>query len=166
MPNHYPPGALVAPDPPSSVLLDELTKAGVSFDVSTSARAEHARDWWPRLLPDVAIGHVENWPGVVVRAHSTSDVSATLRVAQEQRVAVAAQGGRSGVGGGAVPTPGAIALDLTGLRDVIALDATSSTVRVQAGVFGPDLERFVRALGYTVGHVPQSFDLAPLGGRM
>lgn len=164
MPNHYPSGALVAPDPSSSVLLEELTRAGVSFDVSTSARAEHARDWWPRLIPDVASGHVENWPGVVVRAHSTSDVSATLRVAQDHRVAVTAQGGRSGVGGGAVPPPGSIALDLTGLRDVIALDATSSTVRVQAGVFGPDLERFVRALGYTAGHFPQSFDLATVGG--
>ena len=164
MPNHYPSGALVAPDPSSSVLLDELTRAGVSFDVSTSARAEHARDWWPRLIPDVASGHVENWPGVVVRAHSTSDVSATLRVAQDHRVGVTAQGGRSGVGGGAVPTPGSIALDLTGLREVIALDATSSTVRVQVGVFGPDLERFVRALGYTVGHLPQSFDLATVGG--
>ena len=164
MPNHYPPDALVAPDAAPVALLDELTRIGVSFDVSTGERAEHARDWWPRLIPDVAHGHVENWPGVVVRAQSTSDVSATLRLAQEHRVSVTAQGGRSGVVGGAVPAPGAIALDLTGLNEVIALDAVSSTVRVQAGVFGPDLERFVRSLGYTVGHFPQSFDLATVGG--
>jgi len=164
MPNHYPPGVLVAPDAAPDALLTELTKAGVSFDVGTSERAEHARDWWPRLLPDVARGHVENWPGVVVRAHSTSDVSATVRLAQEHRVAVTAQGGRSGVVGGAVPGPGSIALDLTGLNEVIALDTVSSTVRVQAGVFGPDLEHFVHDLGYTVGHFPQSFDLATVGG--
>ena len=164
MPNHYPPGVLVAADAAPHTLLDELTKIGVSFDVSTGERAEHARDWWPRLIPDVARGHVESWPGVVVRAHSTSDVSATLRLAQEHRVAVTAQGGRSGVVGGAVPSPGAIALDLTGLNEVIALDTVSSTVRVQAGVFGPDLERFVHSLGYTIGHFPQSFDLATVGG--
>jgi alkyldihydroxyacetonephosphate synthase len=164
MPNHYPPGMLVAPDAITDTLLDELTTLGVSFDVRTSERAEHARDWWPRLILDVARGHVENWPGVVVRAHSTSDVSATLRLAQEHLVAVTAQGGRSGVVGGAVPAPGSIALDLTGLNEVIALDTVSNTVRVQAGVFGPDLERFVHDLGYTVGHFPQSFDLATVGG--
>jgi alkyldihydroxyacetonephosphate synthase len=164
MPNHYPPGVLVASDAAPGVLLDELTKIGVSFDVSTGERAEHARDWWPRLIPEVARGHVENWPSVVVRAHCTSDVSATLRLAQEHHVSVTAQGGRSGVVGGAVPAPGAIALDLTGLDEVIALDTVSSTVRVQAGVFGPDLERFVQGLGYTVGHFPQSFDLATVGG--
>jgi alkyldihydroxyacetonephosphate synthase len=164
MPNHYPPGVLVAPDAAPDSLLAELTRAGVSFDVGTGERAEHARDWWPRLLPEVARGHVESWPGVVVRVHSTSDVSATLHLAQEHRVPVTAQGGRSGVVGGAVPAPGAIALDLTGLNEVIALDTVSSTVRVQAGVFGPDLERFVRNLGFTVGHFPQSFDLATVGG--
>jgi len=164
MPNHYPPGRLVAPDAAPSALLDELAKVGVSFDVSTMERAEHARDWWPRLIPDVARGHVENWPGVVVRANSTSDVSATLRVAQELRIPITAQGGRSGVVGGAVPAPGAIALDLTGLDEVVDLDTVSSTVRVQAGVFGPDLERFLRDLGFTVGHFPQSFDLATVGG--
>jgi alkyldihydroxyacetonephosphate synthase len=164
MPNQYPVGSLVAPAPSSSTLLDELNQAGVSFDVATNERAEHARDWWPRLIPHTASGKVESWPGVVVRAHSTNDVSATLRVAQEHRVAVTAQGGRSGVVGGAVPSPGSIALDLTGLNEVIALDAVSSTVRVQAGVFGPDLERFVQDLGYTVGHFPQSFELATVGG--
>ena len=63
-----------------------------------------------------------------------------------------------------MPSSGAIALDLTGLNEVIALDALSCTVRVQAGVFGPDLEQFVRKMGFTVGHFPQSFDLATVGG--
>jgi alkyldihydroxyacetonephosphate synthase len=164
MPNQYPPGALTAPVAAPGEVLDELTMIGVSFDVSTKERADHARDWWPRLIADVARGHVESWPGVVVHAHSTSDVSAVLRLAQGHRLAVTVQGGRSGVVGGAVPAPGAIALDVTGLDDVIALDEVSSTVRVQAGVFGPDLERFVQARGYTVGHFPQSFDLATVGG--
>ena len=56
-----------------------------------------------------------------------------------------AQGGRSGVVGGAVPEAGAIALDLTGLSRVIDVDEISSTVRVEAGVFGPDLEAALRA---------------------
>jgi alkyldihydroxyacetonephosphate synthase len=37
---------------------------------------------------------------------------------------------------------------------------------VQAGIFGPDLERALREVGQTVGHFPQSFDLATVGGWM
>jgi alkyldihydroxyacetonephosphate synthase len=164
MPNAYPHAPLDAPAPSSEGLLEDLAAAGVTYSVATIDRAEHARDWWPPLIADVARGHVERWPGVVVRANSTDDVVATLRVASAHGVSVCPQGGRSGVGGGAVPSAGAIALDLTGLNCVVTLDETSSTVRVQAGVFGPDLEAATRARGFTVGHFPQSFDLATVGG--
>lgn len=164
MPNRYPEGTLDAPPPAAVELLDDLRAAGLDVDVSTTSRAEHARDWWPRSLPGVERGEVTHWPGAVVRPRSTDQVSAALRIAYAHRVAVTAQGGRSGVVGGAVPSAGAVALDLTGLNRVLALDATSRTVRVEAGVFGPDLEEDVRAHGLTVGHFPQSFDLATVGG--
>jgi alkyldihydroxyacetonephosphate synthase len=163
MPNHYP-GALEAPSPLETSVLDELTRAGVTIETSASERAEHARDWWPRLIPDVAAGRVENWPGVVVRAQSTDDVRATLRVASSHGISVTAQGGRSSVVGGATPSRGAIALDLTGLNRVLDIDEISGTVRVEAGVFGPDLESALAREGLTAGHFPQSFDLATVGG--
>jgi alkyldihydroxyacetonephosphate synthase len=163
MPNHYP-DDLVAPSLLELSVLDELTQAGLVIATSDHERADHARDWWPRLIPDVASGRVENWPGVVVMAHSTDDVRATLRVASAHGVAVTAQGGRSSVVGGAMPTPGAIALDLTGLNRVLEVDDVSGTVRAEAGVFGPDLEDALAPLGLTVGHFPQSFDLATIGG--
>ena len=164
MPNAYPPGSLEAPAPAASELLADLAGAGLTCSITDLDRADHARDWWPPLIAEVARGHVERWPGVVVFARSTADVSATLRVASARGVAVTPQGGRSGVVGGAVPAPGAIALDLTGLNRILDFDETSSTVRVEAGVFGPDLEKTTRARGFTVGHFPQSFDLATVGG--
>ena len=41
---------------------------------------------------------------------------------------------------------------------------SSGTVRVEAGVFGPDLEAALAPYGLTAGHFPQSFDLATVGG--
>jgi alkyldihydroxyacetonephosphate synthase len=164
MPIAYPAGTLDAPAPASEGFLAELAHAGLRYSVATSERADHARDWWPPLIAEAARGEVRRWPGVVVFASSTADVGATLRVAAAHGVTVTAQGGRSGVGGGAVPRAGAVALDLTGLSRVLELDETSSTVRVEAGVFGPDLERATRARGFTVGHFPQSFELATVGG--
>ncbi len=144
--------------------MEALTGAGIAVDVTTAERAEHSRDWWPRLIALSARGEVERWPGAVVRPTTTREVSETLRLASEYHVVVTPQGGRSGVVGGAVPETGAIALDLTGLDKVVSVDEVSNTARVEAGVFGPDLESLLQPLGLTVGHFPQSFDLATVGG--
>jgi len=166
MPNSYPAGPLARG--PSTLappeLLDDLTEVGVEFDTSVDVRADHGRDWWPLSIPDVANGRVPQWPGVVVRPTSSEDVSRVLQVASRHGVAVTAQGGRSSVLGGAVAPEGTIALDMTGLDRVLDIDTVSGTVTVEAGVFGPDLERAVKETGWTVGHFPQSFELATVGG--
>jgi len=166
MPNEYPAGTVVdaAASLASDALLEDLRIANVAFDTSTATRADHGRDWWPLTLPDVARGHVPRWPGVVVRPTSSEDVSRVLIIASKHHVAVTAQGGRSSVVGGAVAPEGAIALDLTGLDRVLDIDVVSGTVSVEAGVFGPELDRAVAVEGFTVGHFPQSFALATVGG--
>ena len=166
MPIEYPDSTFGAAAPPSveSSLLADLSSAGVAFDVDGPTRADHGRDWWPLTIRDVANGLVPQWPGVVVRPNTTTQVSQTLEIASRHLIAVTAQGGRSGVVGGAAARDGTIALDLTGLNRIVSVDEVSGTVRVQAGVFGPDLEDHVQALGWTVGHFPQSFDLATVGG--
>ena len=166
MPNEYPPGSLEHAPPAwaATKLLDDLKSAGVAYDTSTRERADHGRDWWPLTIRDVAEGRVPQWPGVVVRPDTTEQVSEVLKVASRHQTAVTAQGGRSGVVGGAIAPTGAIALDLTGLNRVLGIDTVSGTVSVEAGVFGPELERAVQDEGWTVGHFPQSFDLATVGG--
>src|ERR1700689_209911 len=166
MPNEYPKGPLdgAASSIAASALLEDLKGAGIAYDVDDASRADHGRDWWPPTIPDVASGHVPRWPGVVVRPSNSGDVSRVLQIASKHRVPVTAQGGRSSVVGGAVGPEGAIALDLTGLDRVLHVDAVSATVSVEAGVFGPDLERAVAEHGFTVGHFPQSFELATVGG--
>ena len=166
MPNEYPAGSFegAASSLVASALLNDLSAAGVAFDTSPVVRADHGRDWWPLTIPVVARGHVPQWPGVVVLPTSSDEVSRALAIASKHRVAVTAQGGRSSVVGGALAPAGAIALDLTGLRRILDIDTVSGTVSAEAGVFGPDLERAVRATGWTVGHFPQSFELATVGG--
>ncbi len=164
----YPPDAFAdpgaVPPPLSGAVLAALVAAGLDVDVATVARAEAARDWWPLSLADTVAGRVAHWPGAVVRAHRATDVAATLRVAQRHRVPVTAQGGRSGVEGGAVAPDGALALDLIGLDRVLDVDPVAGQVSVEAGVFGPDLEAALAPHGLTLGHRPQSFDLSTVGG--
>jgi alkyldihydroxyacetonephosphate synthase len=58
----------------------------------------------------------------------------------------------------------AVSLDMRRMRRVLAVDAESFTARVEAGVFGPDLEAQLNASGVTLGHFPDSFLHSTLGG--
>jgi alkyldihydroxyacetonephosphate synthase len=60
---------------------------------------------------------------------------------------------------------GGVLLDLTGLDGLGEVDAASGIVEAGAGMFGPDLERAINTPhGLTVGHFPQSFEIATVGG--
>ena len=157
-------GAAVVAVPPG--LLDHFASLGITVLTDDEARAEAGRDWWPLAIGWAAAGGVPQRPAAVVRPNSTDQVSAVLVAANEALVPVTAAAGRSGVCGGSVPVHGGIALDLTALQGLSAVDEGSLRADVRAGTFGPDLEAALGAVGdgYTLGHWPQSMDLSTVGG--
>lgn len=146
--------------------LDELA-ATTSCTVTTGrdATAEASRDWWPLSLHWSLAGEVPHRAAAVVRPATTDAVAEVVAACDAARVPVTAAGGRSGVCGASVPVFGGVVLDMTGLDRIGDVDATSGVVEVGAGVFGPDLERALSAdHALTIGHFPQSFELATVGG--
>ncbi len=131
-----------------------------------AARAEAGRDWWPLAIDWATTGAVPQRPAVVVRPHSTEEVSAVLAACNEASVPVTAMAGRSGVCGGSIPVHGGVSLDLTALEGLVRVDEVSLTADVRAGTFGPDLEDGLGHIGggYTLGHWPQSMELSTVGG--
>ena len=167
MPVAIPPGDITARWSGTELaaeVLDDLRAAGVPLVVDDATRQDHGRDWWPLSIGWLTRGELPSLPGVVVRPTSLAEVVATVTIAHRHNIALTPQGGRSSVVGGAVPPTGAIALDLTGLHRVTAVDEVSGTVTVEAGCFGPDLESALAPYNLTVGHFPQSFELATVGG--
>ena len=145
--------------------LGSLRAAGAEVDVTHATRAETSRDWWPLVMTRAAAGEVGQLASAVVRPTNASQVSAVLSVCDRARVPVTAAGGRSGVMGGSIPLFGGIVLDLSGLRGIRSVDATSGIVDVACGTFGDELEDELRAEhGLTIGHWPQSIALATVGG--
>lgn len=127
--------------------------------------AEASRDWWPLALHWALAGEVPRRAAVVARPTTTEQVAAVAALCHEHSVALTVAGGRSGVEGGTVPVCGGVLLDLCGVTGVVSVDAESGLVTARAGTFGPDLERELGDRhGITVGHFPQSFDLATVGG--
>jgi alkyldihydroxyacetonephosphate synthase len=135
----------------------------VVTDLETTAEA--SRDWWPLALHWALDGSVPRRAAVIVRPASTAQVSAVLAACNAAGVPVTPAAGRSGVCGASVPVFGGVLLDLTALDSLGEVDAESGIVEAGAGMFGPDLERLINTHhGLTVGHFPQSFDIATVGG--
>ncbi|MFZ8999207.1 MAG: FAD-binding oxidoreductase [Ilumatobacteraceae bacterium] len=157
------------PEPLPDALIDHLRglerEGACSVTLDPTETADAGRDWWPLALHWALAGQVPRRAAAVVRPRTTAAVAAVLATCDRLRIPVTAAGGRSGVCGASVPVFGGVVLDMTAFDQIDEIDASSGVVAVGAGAFGPDLEREVRdRAGLTVGHFPQSFDLATVGG--
>ena len=145
-------------------LLEHLRLVCSEVTVDDADRAEAGRDWWPLTIRWAIKGQVPSRPAAVARPTDTAQVSALLATCSRANVPVTVMGGRSGVSGGSIPAFGGLALDLTNMAGIDAVDSNSLLADVRAGTFGPDLEVGLRAHGCTLGHWPQSMELSTLGG--
>jgi alkyldihydroxyacetonephosphate synthase len=133
-------------------------------DTDDAATAEASRDWWPLALHWSLAGAVPCRAAAVCRPSNTEQVAGIAAICHRERIPLTVVAGRSGVSGGGVPAFGGVLLDITGLRGVESVDRPSGVVEVAAGTFGPELEAELAAHDLSVGHFPQSFDLATVGG--
>jgi len=145
--------------------LERLVGPG-GVDTSTAARLRHSLGKSYRDLVHLRQGVVDNPTDAVVFPTSDEAVQQVLSFAAANGLAVVPFGGGTSVVGGVEPrgTRPTLTLSLARMDRVLDLDEISHTVTVQAGMFGPDLERSVAACGFTVGHFPQSFEFSTVGG--
>ena len=97
------------------------------------------------INPDYAhdeLGGISRMPEVLVRAHSTEEVSAVMRYAYERNIPVTVRGSGTGLVGAAVPIHGGILLETTRMNKILALDSNNLTVTVQPGVLLMELAAF------------------------
>ncbi|BBH16603.1 alkyldihydroxyacetonephosphate synthase [Nocardioides baekrokdamisoli] len=113
-------------------------------------------------------GDLSDAPDAVVRPGSHDDVVKVLAWAVEQHVAVVPFGGGTSVTGGLVARrdgyAGLISLDLIRLNQLLSVDPISMTATLQPGMRGPEAEAALAQHGMTLGHFPQSFEFASIGG--
>jgi glycolate oxidase len=103
-------------------------------------------------------------PDLVVFPTETEHVAAVLKLANENRIPVTPRGGGTNVSGGSVPIRGGIALVMTKMNKILAIDAADLSARVQAGVVLMDLQTALARERLFFPPDPQSFLGATLGG--
>lgn len=155
---------------PASALVPEdvaALQAICEVDLSHDARIRHSGG---RSTPDLLrLRHVEqNAPDAVVRPVDHEAVRAVLSLAAERDIAVIPFGGGTSVVGALDPERGGhravVSLDLRLLSGLQNLDETSGEAVLGAGTTGPEAEALLGAHGWELGHFPQSFRYATIGG--
>lgn len=107
-------------------------------------------------------------PDAIVRPASRSEVLELLRICGRKRIDVVPFGGGTSVVGGVATLNGddrsQIAIAFDNMANVVSISDIDCTATVQPGITGPVLERILDARGFTLGHLPQSWERATIGG--
>ena len=88
------------------------------------------------------LGGIEKMPEVLVRVHTTEEISAIMKLAYERTIPVTVRGSGTGLVGSAVPVEGGILLETTQMNKILELDPDTLTVTVQPGVLLMELAAF------------------------
>lgn len=111
---------------------------------------------------------VQDAPDAVLLPADDDTVLEILRYCSDHGIAVVPFGGGTNVTGGLDPDRGqfsaVISLDLRRFNELHSLDAVSGIAELGGGVTGPDAERLLGEHGFSLGHFPQSWEYATIGG--
>ncbi|MEV7222157.1 FAD-binding oxidoreductase [Streptomyces sp. NPDC093681] len=146
----------------------ETAVGGRADDVRTDAesRIRHTRGKSTADLLRMRAGDTADTPAAVVLPDGHDEVLAVLAACAEHGLALVPFGGGTSVVGGLAPGHGGafVALDLRRMNRLLDLDEVSRTATLQPGLRAPEAEALLAEHGYTLGHFPQSYEWATVGG--
>jgi glycolate oxidase len=109
---------------------------------------------------------LQQMPGCVVLASTTEEVSAVLRVANRNRVAVVARGSGTGLSGGSLPVAGGLVLCLAKMDKVLELDRANLTLLAEAGATTQSISDSATRAGLFYPPDPGSMKISTIGGNV
>jgi len=132
------------------------------------ARLRHAAGKSTPDLLDARAGVLAEAPDAVLLPATPEEVQAVVEAAAALRVAVVPFGGGTSVVGGLRAVrgdlDGVVALDLRRLDRLVAVSTEDRTATLQAGLLLPQADALLRPHGLQLGHLPQSYERASVGG--
>ncbi len=108
----------------------------------------------------------EAMPDVIVLPKSTEEVSAIMKVANEEEIPVTPRGAGTNLSGGTVPLKGGIVLVLTRMNRLVELNRENRYAIVEAGHTNLELQNKAKAAGLFYPPDPASWSVSTLGGNV
>jgi glycolate oxidase len=136
--------------------LREALGASVSTDPVVLDATREDRSGWRSGTPPIA----------VVQAASVAEVQAAIRIAYETGTPVVPRGAGTGLAGGAIASPGAIVLDVSGMNRILEISEADELAVVEAGVLNGDLNDALAPHGLWFAPDPASRAISSIGGNI
>ena len=140
-------------------VVSSLTDALPAEAVITDPDSMDAYRWDRANDPDAGV------PLAVVRATSTAEVQAVVRIAAEAKVPIVPRGAGSGLSGGSSAIAGGIVLSLDRMRR-ISIDPVTRMASVQPGAFNAEVKAAAAEHGLWYPPDPSSFEFCSIGGNI
>jgi alkyldihydroxyacetonephosphate synthase len=153
-------------DPARRALLAAVGERADRVRTDAETRVRHTRGKSTPDLLRMRGGDVRDTPAAVVLPGSHDEVLAVMRACAGHGLALVPFGGGTSVVGGLAPGRPVpfVALDLRHMNRLLDLDPVSRTATLQPGLRAPEAEALLGEHGYTLGHFPQSYEWATIGG--
>ncbi len=111
---------------------------------------------------------IKNAPDIILYPENEDDIKSIYELCSKHSIAIVPFGGGTSVVSGVEACKGSknycASVDLTRMDKITSIDSVSLTAKIQAGKFGPEIEKELGERGFTLGHFPQSFEFSTLGG--
>ncbi|HTE85244.1 MAG TPA: FAD-linked oxidase C-terminal domain-containing protein, partial [Dehalococcoidia bacterium] len=105
-------------------------------------------------------------PDFVVTPATTDEVSALLRLASRETLAVIPRGAGTSLSGGTIPVGGGLVIGLARMNQILEIDQVNTLARVQAGVVTGEFQAAVEERGLFYPPDPASLNQSTLGGNV
>jgi glycolate oxidase len=115
---------------------------------------------------EVAEKEYAHMPEVVVKPNSAEEISAIMKLANENMIPVTPRGAGTGLSGGAVPVRGGILLSVENLNRILEVDLENLVVVVESGVITNDINNELKEHGLFFAGYPMSLQSCFIGGNV
>jgi FAD/FMN-containing dehydrogenase len=105
-------------------------------------------------------------PDMVVFARTTEQISAIMRLANQEKVPVTVQGSGTATTGASLPVKGGILLDVHRMDNILEINKDNFFARVEPGVICMDLNKALAKYNLMFPPNPGSELIATIGGMM
>lgn len=120
----------------------------------------------PYSHDEIADPKYAHFPEVVVKPVCAAEVSAIMKLANEEMIPVTPRGAGSGLSGGAVPIRGGILLSTERMNRILEIDKDNLVAVLEPGVVTNDFNKEVEKEGLFFAGYPMSREMCYIGGNV
>ena len=141
------------------------------FSTRAVDRARHGTGHTQQDIFDLRVGNIRSRvPDAVVWPKSITEVEALVSFAVEKSLCLIPFGGGTNVTHATHCPPREVdprpmvSVDMKLMNSILWINEEDGLVHAEAGITGGELIRHVEKLGFTIGHIPDSYEFSTLGG--